>query len=363
MSVLFVGNGINRYAGIVPGWDELFAKAVNIDGFQVQQSLTPTLEYELNVQNVLDKDKTKTADDIKKDIAAYLTRMQNEAPIGWEQKIHVPLLKSAPHTILTTNYDYFLEYAANPNFKAGSASTKERLYSKERYRDVPKHRIYHIHGEISVPASICLGFEHYVGSIQFIRAELTRRTAEKETNSESHTSLPKKTFHIRDVLAGIDVPINDRWYYYFFTDDLYFLGFGLDAAEQDIWWLLNYRAELKRKYPDLITNTITYLETDSEFDAVPSNSAFEDVLNVCMSSTSGDARKEALQEFGYALARYNTRKQLLTQKRLQLEAFHVNVRDCTAPTDIEASTFDEKVNWDQVYALRYERALTVLKGI
>lgn len=66
MSVLFVGNGINRYARIVPGWDELFAKAINIDGFQVQQSLTPTLEYELNVRNALDRDKTKTADDIKK---------------------------------------------------------------------------------------------------------------------------------------------------------------------------------------------------------------------------------------------------------------------------------------------------------
>lgn len=179
MSVLFVGNGINRYAETVPGWGELFAKAVNIDGFEVKHSLTPTLEYELNIRNAFAKDNQKTADVIKKDIAAYLMRKQTDAAASWEQKIHIPLLQNAPQIILTTNYDYFLELAADPNFKAGPASTREWLYSKERYRDVPGHRIYHIHGEISVPSSICLGFEHYVGSIQFIRAELTRSTSEK----------------------------------------------------------------------------------------------------------------------------------------------------------------------------------------
>ena len=33
MSVLLVGNGINRSAGIVPGWDQFFANAVNVAGF------------------------------------------------------------------------------------------------------------------------------------------------------------------------------------------------------------------------------------------------------------------------------------------------------------------------------------------
>lgn len=359
MSVLFVGNGINRYARIVPGWDELFAKAINIDGFQVQQSLTPTLEYELNVRNALNQDKTKTADDIKKGIAAYLTRMQNEASIGWEQKIHVPLLNCAPHTILTTNYDYFLERAANPDFKAGSSSTKEWLYSKERYRDVPNHRIHHIHGEISVSTSICLGYEHYIGSIQYIRAELTRRTSEKGTPFDGGASKSKKTFHIHDVLAGLDAPVNNRWYYHFFTDDIYILGFGLDPSEQDIWWLLNYRAELMRKFPGLITNTITYLETDSEYDAAPINRTFEEVLNICISTASEKTKRDALDSFG----RYNVRKKLLTQKRAQLEAFNVNVNDCTALADFEKSYIDNKINWDQVYTLRYERTLNVLKGM
>lgn len=362
MSVLFVGNGINRCANVVPGWNELFARAINVDGFQLQHGLTPTLEYELNIQNVLAIDKSKTSNGIKKDIAAYLTRMQKEAPNGWEKTIHSPLLKCAPHTILTTNYDYFLERAANPNFNAGSASTKEWLYSRERYRDVPGHRIYHIHGEISVPTSICLGFEHYVGSIQFIRDDLTRGTAEKGTTSTGPTSASKKIYHLHDVLAKLDDPIKNRWYYHFFTDDIYILGFGLDAAEQDIWWLLNYRAVLKQKYPGLITNTITYLETDSEFDNAPTRQILENVLKVCRSNESEENCREVLQKYGYALARHNAQKQLLSQKKIQLKAFHVNVRDCTELSDIETSTSVNSVNWDKVYALRYQRALTVLKG-
>lgn len=362
MSVLFVGNGINRCAKVVPGWDELFARAINIDGFQLQHGLTPTLEYELNIQNALEMDKTKTSNGIKKDIAAYLTRMQNEAPDGWEEKIHSPLLQCAPYTIITTNYDYFLERAVNPNFNAGSASTKEWLYSRERYRDVPGHRIYHVHGEISVPTSICLGFEQYVGSIQFIRDELTRGTAEKGATSADRTSAFKKMYHLHDVLAGLDTPIKNRWYYHFFTDDVYILGFGLDPAEQDIWWLLNYRAVLKRKYPGLITNTITYLETDSEFDNAPTKQLLEDVLIACRNKVSEENSRDLLLKYGYTLARHNTQKQLLSQKKVQLKAFYVNVRDCTDPNDIETATSVDNVNWDKVYALRYQRALTVLKG-
>ena len=72
MNVLFVGNGINRFANIVPGWSELFSKAVNIDGFKMQKSLTPTMEYDLNTHLILDRDPTKKSTDIKRSIAAYL---------------------------------------------------------------------------------------------------------------------------------------------------------------------------------------------------------------------------------------------------------------------------------------------------
>lgn len=92
MNVLFVGNGINRFANIVPGWSELFSKAVNIDGFKMQKSLTPTMEYDLNTHLILDRDPTKKSTDIKRSIAAYLKGIQNGLPKNWADTIHKRLI-------------------------------------------------------------------------------------------------------------------------------------------------------------------------------------------------------------------------------------------------------------------------------
>lgn len=334
MKVLLVGNGINRYAGIVPGWKQLFAEAVKVDGFSVKQSLSPTLEYELNAQTILDIDMTKNSGDIKRDIAAYLSDIQETLPCGWEKKIHTALMAAAPETILTTNYDYFLEYAADPNFKLGKASTRETLYSKERFRESGGHRIYHIHGEVAVPSSICLGYSHYVGSIQYIRSELTKAAVNKENQ-----------FHLYAVLNGLEKPISNRWYYHFFTDDIYILGFGLDAAEQDIWWLLNYRAEQIRKYPGLITNTITYLETSSPDDYAPGKPE----MSILTSKSEFDA-------YVKACVRHENHKQFLSQKKTLLEAFRVKVQDCTVLGDTTTGA-----DWNDIYAKRYQNALDYLQ--
>lgn len=335
MKVLLVGNGINRYAGIVPGWDDLFARAVKVDGFQVKRSLSPTLEYELNTQSILDADRTKKASDIKRDIATYLANIQKALTKDWKNTIHEKLIDAAPEILLTTNYDYFLELAADSDFKLDKASTRETLYSKERFRDSGGHRIFHIHGEVSVPSSICLGYEHYVGSIQYIRSELTKAAIVKENR-----------YHLYAVLKGYEKPVPNRWYYHFFTDDLYILGFGLDAAEQDIWWLLNYRAEQMRTHPGLITNKITYLETSSPDDFAP-RQTWDDIKD------SKDKFEEFLKDYIW----YESHKQILKQKRTLLEAFRVNVEDCTNPDDTMGG-----VDSNGIYSKRYQRALERLRG-
>lgn len=329
MKVLLVGNGINQLARIVPSWYELFTNAVKVDGFEVKRSLSPTLEYELNAQAILDADNTKKASDIKRDIAGYLTAIQRELQEDWERIIHKKLMDIAPEILLTTNYDYFLEMAADPNFKFGRASTRETLYSKERFRDSGNHRIYHIHGEAMVPSSICLGYGHYVGSIQYIRSELTKAAANKEN-----------LYHLYAVLKGYEEPVPNRWYYHFFTDDIYIIGFGLDAAEQDIWWLLYYRAEQMRTHPGLITNKIIYFETSAPDDSIP-RQTWENIKD----------NKDQFNQYLKDYTEYEVRKRTLEQKRMLLEAFHVNVIDCTRSDD----TAD-----GDMYAKRYQRALEQL---
>lgn len=344
MDVLFVGNGLNRCANIVPGWDTLFSSAVDIPAFHSKRGLTPTLEYEQNVHAILKLAPHMKSGDIKKAIARYLTKKQKQAPKGWQDVIHRQLLACAPQTILTTNYDYFLELAIDGHFKPGAASTEETLYSKERYREVGSHRIYHIHGEASGPASICLGYEQYVGSIQYTRAEIVKST-DKAPNR----------FHLADVLNGQAEPIQNRWYYHMFLDDVYILGFSLDAAELDIWWLLNYRAKLKQEHPDWIKNKIVYLETDSPMDALPGDDILKKLVKEIEYADFAAGQKK-LFAAGESLSSYWNKKHILEQKHDLLATFEVAVEDCTRQPGSDGEDI-----FISDFRLRYEYALEKLK--
>lgn len=308
MSVLFVGNGPNRCANLTEGWNSLFETAVNVPGFAVQNSLSLTLEFELNVCNLLAQAKSssgsdiKNEDDIKRKIAAYIEGKQKDAPAGWAEVLHRSLLDISPDTILTTNYDYFLELALDSGFTPDRSRNRETTYSLKRFQQAGSKRVYHIHGEISRPKSICLGFEQYSGSLQRIRSELLLSTGNLGDG---------RRFHLWDVLNDLSTPEENRWHYSFFNEDVYILGLRLDAAELDIWWLLNYRAKLMREYPGLVHNRIVYFETDS-----PANA---------------------------------TEKKQLQQKRTLLEAFGVEVLDCTSPRDGGS------------YEKRYAKALRLLR--
>lgn len=52
------------------------------------------------------------------------------------------------------------------------------------------------------------------------------------------------------------------WADVFFMTDLHIIGFGLDFAELDIWWLLNRRIRLNKDYDNPVKNKIYYYVTD-----------------------------------------------------------------------------------------------------
>lgn len=305
MNTLFIGNGINQLAGIAPSWNTLLSEITGDKDFSMPESLLMTLGFELFIQNYLKKNSDVREFDIKKRIASGLKEKQDAAlRARWPSHIHDRLLKKGFKQIVTTNYDYFIEYAIDHHVKLGVANTAESLYSLGRYREAKGVRIYHVHGEISRPNSICLGYEHYVGSVQRIRDELCKSCGKKRGD-----------FHLAKVLTKEEERIPNRWHYAFFEDDIDIIGFGLDASELDVWWLLNYRAKLIREFPDLIHNTITYYETGS---------------------FSVDLSTEITHE---QYAKDLKTKQLHIQKRDLLNAFAVKYVQC------EGSTYAERYNY------------------
>jgi len=157
--------------------------------------------------------------------------------------------------ILTTNYDYNLEKAVNPQFRREKSpeKTKEKLYSLYRKITPDGHSsretakvVWHIHGEIGAPESICLGFEHYCAQMAAMRQLLTK----------PHRELPGRTYINRFLENREQEPTS--WLTLFFTHHIYIIGLSLSFMEIDLWWLLTYRLQYQLRHPQAPKNKIVY---------------------------------------------------------------------------------------------------------
>lgn len=282
MAVLLLGNGINQKEDLVCSWDDLLKRACSDDIIKKGESVPPdllpsvegltmTLGFELQEFYAVDNHLARDGTDLKRKIAESMQKRILEKVSGpdfdWKNTLHRQIMGLKADTILTTNYDYALEASVCPDFKSSSGS-RETIYSRYRHHTVNvdgrDKKVFHIHGEMHVPRSICLGFEQYSGALEKMRSDLVRTTKNKEDPSDRHT------YHLRDVMQGIgkaDGSSEDdgAWYLRFFREDIYILGLRLDFSEQDLWWLLDFRIrKLRYEEDDLgIRNHIFFFDSDA----------------------------------------------------------------------------------------------------
>ena len=258
MSVLLLGNGINQLEGLAPAWEKLLNDIAKAHGCKSEDSLSNILSYEMLENQILKKsDMTET--DVHKKIAQELEQGEIQTKTDWSKTVHAQLTALPVSAILTTNYDYALERSLDPRFRHKYTTTETR-YNRFRYQEAGGKRIYHIHGECAYPRSICLGYEQYAGTLQYLRQDIVKNTSDQK---DGHS------FLLADILRGITPKPENCWVYDYFTEDLYILGLGLDISELDLWWLLSYRSKELKNLP--IANKIVYLDTgvDKAEDQVP----------------------------------------------------------------------------------------------
>ncbi len=142
--------------------------------------------------------------------------------------------------ILTTNFSYELEQAAQPDCPL----TEQKLRHMMRHTDGRRqaeakylfytygvvdwrgrlNKVWHIHGEGRKPESMILGHYNYANLLEkissYVKAEETRWRREQARG---------EAIHIKS------------WADAFLFGDVYVLGFGYDVSEFDLWWLLNHK--------------------------------------------------------------------------------------------------------------------------
>lgn len=250
---LLIGNGLNRCLSVGSiSWGNLLQKIaqdLNVDYFENNPM---PLEFERIINSHLsqkepDDSLYKSYTNIKYQIA----EMMQKSTLPYNA-IHrsIPQMKNIQiGAIMTTNYDYLLEYAFDPKYRFDK-NLDVHMYIPESTHQVDGIEFYHIHGIMGDPKSICLGYNQYMSIVSCLKNAISRKADNLG-----------QSLLIRQILSGAKQPTG-AWPERFFYSNIAIIGFGLDQCEADIWWLLSYRAYLyytnSWNMRELIKNKIVY---------------------------------------------------------------------------------------------------------
>lgn len=242
---VFLGNGFTRaLVWNVPAWGQLIGCFDFSD--DVQKAIPYTFQYEMNY---LGKDKLDE-ETLKSKICRELPDF-GKVELKDASKNFLRFLDENEITdILTTNYDGLVEYLLlSQNAKFISQNNSEKIYSIRRNYVYEYNKklitLWKVHGDAVVPKSVMLGLDHYCGAIgkmdDFIKHG---RLGGKMIDNPMEMKFSNKTKSDEKEIAPFQF---QTWVDLFFAATVYFIGFGLDFSETDIWWLLNKRARFKEK--------------------------------------------------------------------------------------------------------------------
>lgn len=254
---LLLGNGLLRDNPRAKSWSELIGDLA----FDLGEPPSGPIPLDLYFDLMLNKAQTQSNDlskkarlDSKDQLASALKERDVESGLKryiasfFNEQSAIPprnrdawnlLMSKKPQVLLTTNYDTRIEVALSIDDKritfdsklletasytgtVGKASENQWLCS-----------IYHCHGSIDAPASICIGRKDYV-----------RLLTQIERWNDDHMFKSPNTL--------------DTWYERFLDTDISIIGLGLGFEELDLWDLIKIRHNHLLTSSNNEHNRITY---------------------------------------------------------------------------------------------------------
>ena len=199
-------------------------------------------------------------------------------------------------TIITSNYTYDIENDLDDKFlrikdkrakySRSTAKRRDKKYLVKTYNLIEgcfdekrTIKIWHMHGELRNSDSIILSHDAYGGLV----GKITNYISSKYTNKQDKVEY-------------------DSWIDYLLYADVFFVGFGLDYSEFDLWWLINKRmktpnhGEMYFYHPitddvieerlkllqcfDINVNSLGYKKETIDYNKFY-NEVYKDIITVC----------------------------------------------------------------------------------
>lgn len=240
-NAILLGNGLNNQSASNKSWDHLLKDIIDL----CDRTISPkdkklTILYEEAFLKAA-REIGKSERTLKSEIANIISKIK-------QNHLHDRLLQLDIADIITTNYDYTLEDSLRNNgFAFAQGNKSEREFNIFRHNEINNKRFWHIHGDISKPQSIVLGFDHYCRQTHQIEDYLSTRY-----NGKFPVSFIDR--------FNENLITNDSWIDLFFTANIHIIGLALGFEETDLWWLLTQRARLKIENKLQYSNRIFYYE-------------------------------------------------------------------------------------------------------
>lgn len=257
---ILLGNGINRCILSNVSWGDLLSTIATKYNVEINQNISFPMQFETLVNQVLMNSKIAKDDaytEIKQEIISLLKTAT--LPINAPHKA----LTDNADSIITTNYDFLIEQSIDKYFSIKNIPVRSKdgnnKYNLRNSIFVSEKEVFHIHGDMRKAQSICLGYEHYAGTVQHLREAIATK------KDDGREKVPAIVLALRNQKYS-----TNTWAEKLFTDDVNIVGLGLTQSEIDIWWLITYRATLlyanRFNCKELLNNKIVYHDIGDVFD-------------------------------------------------------------------------------------------------
>lgn len=239
-TTLLFGNGFNLVTNPECSWTKLledvgagaFPKGSYVDiPYPVVAELIPALRGSTLGRRNDDLYKT-----LRKSIAEYIIDARMNP-----NEIHAKFRNMDFDYFVTTNYDTCFERAGE-RYEPEPDPASNRKYLLAQTGNVEGRNIYHAHGIVDKPNTICISFVRYMSLISRIRDGFILKGSDQK-DKEDYAPLI-------DSIKNREEPIG-CWPELFFKTNMHIVGFGLVFFEFDFWWLLSLRKSLFEANPVL----------------------------------------------------------------------------------------------------------------
>lgn len=236
-NVVLFGNGICRCIGM-NSCDDIIE--------QIRKENNPDVDPEImNKLQFPQKIVVATGDRVDENMKRLTKDMIDTVYTQEDMHFLKELVMKSPTVILTANYSTELERAAYGKFtrytynknltKVSDLRNSAEDLGLNKYIALmmgeTEKQLWHIHGNAMKPKSIVMGHYYY--------GKLLREIQEYIPNfMRRYHNAKHSNRHIMQVKSWVD---------YFMINDIHILGFSMDLAEVDLWWLLCCK---KRHFPD-----------------------------------------------------------------------------------------------------------------